>query len=117
MRILIPALGVCLSAALWTTAQAAEVACAPRDQVMADLARKYNEAPAAMGLAGDGNLVELLTAPDGQTWTLVLTTPRGMSCLFAAGQFWEGRNNQLVLPAPDHGNGIRVPIDPSGPEM
>ena len=41
-----------------------------------------------MGLASNGGVVELFTASDGATWTLVLTMPNGLSRLVAAGESW-----------------------------
>ena len=41
----------------------------------------------AIGVA-DGALVELLTAKDGITWTIILTSPKGVSCLVASGDGW-----------------------------
>ncbi len=34
-------------------------------------------------------LVELLTAKDGITWTIILTSPKGISCLIASGDGWQ----------------------------
>ena len=36
----------------------------------------------------NGRLVELLTAKDGLTWTIILTSPQGVSCLIASGDGW-----------------------------
>ncbi len=35
-----------------------------------------------------GALVELLTTKDGTTWTIILTSPQGRSCLIASGEGW-----------------------------
>ena len=34
------------------------------------------------------SLIELLTAKDGLTWTIILTSPQGRSCLIASGEGW-----------------------------
>ena len=52
------------------------------------LARDYAEHPTGMGLASNGGIIELFTAPDGATWTLVLTMPNGSSRMVAAGEGW-----------------------------
>ena len=41
-----------------------------------------------MGLASNGSIVEL-TKSDKGTWTILLTNPRGVTCLIAAGEYWE----------------------------
>jgi hypothetical protein len=79
-------------------AQGAPPICKARDGLLTQLEQKYGEVPVAIGVA-DGALVELLTAKDGMTWTIILTSPKGMSCLIASGEGW-----QTLAP---------VPTDPS----
>ncbi len=71
-----------------TTAAAQQVACRPHDDVLAHLAQKYDEVPVAIGVTNKGGLVEVLTTGDGDTWTIIVTTPQGISCLVAAGEGW-----------------------------
>ncbi len=68
-------------------AQGVPSACAKRDALLSQLANRYGEVPVAIGVA-DGRLVELLTAKDGDTWTIILTNPQGVSCLIASGDGW-----------------------------
>ena len=63
--------------------------CAHRQSLLDSLAHDYSEAPAGLGVANNGTVIELLTARDGKTWTLLLTTPDGISCVVAAGEGWE----------------------------
>ena len=79
------ALGVLLGAG---GAEAQQVACAPHDAMAKRLGARFAEVPASKGLASSGKLVELFTSEDGGTWTLVLTEPRGVSCIVAAGKYW-----------------------------
>jgi hypothetical protein len=73
-----------------TSAQALVLAgCATHGEVAEKLERRFSEAPAAIGLAGNGSVIELFSTADGATWTLVLTMPDGTSCMVAAGQGWE----------------------------
>jgi hypothetical protein len=67
--------------------QGAAQVCAARDGLLSQLEKKYGEVPVAIGVA-DGRLVELLTAKDGMTWTIILTSPKGVSCLIASGEGW-----------------------------
>ncbi len=68
-------------------AQGVPSTCASRDALLSQLEHKYGEVPVAIGVA-DGRLVELLTAKDGITWTIILTSPKGISCLIASGDGW-----------------------------
>jgi len=76
------------TAVLASAAQAAP-ACGKRDDVLAQLSERYREAPVGIGVAGNGGLIELLTASTGATWTLIVTLPNGPTCLLAAGQDWQ----------------------------
>lgn len=70
-------------------AEPAQYVCAERESLLSSLAREYREAPSAIGVANNGSLIELLTANDGKTWTLLMTRPDGTSCVLAAGEGWE----------------------------
>lgn len=73
----------------------AQSVCATRGQIIDSLESEYAEAPQALGMGNDGNVIELLTTQDGSTWTLLLTMPDGTSCVVAAGEAWEALNPQL----------------------
>ena len=66
----------------------AEPQCNTRDSVMSQLKDKYNEEPTAIGVTHNGGLIEVITSPGGKTWSIVITSPQGMSCLVAAGEGW-----------------------------
>lgn len=83
---------------LWPTPAQAQVGCAPRDKVLSHLAKKYGEAPVAVGVTNQGGLVEVLTTADGDTWTIIVTLPDGMSCMVAAGEGW--RNLKWAIEEP-----------------
>ena len=80
-----------------TTADAAGP-CYPRDAIHAHLAERYGEQPAGVGVAA-GQLVELLTRPDGASWTILVLRPDGLACPVAAGEDWKA----VSEPAPEHG--------------
>ncbi len=69
------------------SAQGAPALCTARDGLLTQLESKYGEVPVAIGVA-EGALIELLTAKDGITWTIILTSPQGLSCLIASGEGW-----------------------------
>ncbi len=70
--------------------------CNDRKQVLNLLAQKYKEAPVASGVTNNGGLVEVLTDAKGGTWTIIVTTPQGVSCLVAAGEGWR-KMEQIAL--------------------
>ena len=80
------ALGLLLGVAAPASAQAM---CATHAKVAKHLESRYSESPTAIGLASNGGVIELFSARDGATWTLVLTMPDGQSCAMATGQGWE----------------------------
>ena len=78
-----------------STAAAAQSACAPRAVLLEQLAALYGEAPVAAGLTASALLMEVLASADGASWTIIATSPDGLSCLIAAGEGWRD-----VAPAP-----------------
>ena len=72
----------------------AAAACAPREVLLRRLAEGYGEAPHALGLTGDGALLELLVSPGGRSFSILMTRPPSaeapgrVSCLVAAGEAW-----------------------------
>jgi len=72
-----------------TTALAAPETCGARSDLLAELTKRYSEAPVAVGLANSGALVEVLTNDSGSTWTILVSQPDGTSCLVAAGEAWQ----------------------------
>ena len=84
--------------ALASTAQAAQQ-CDTRANSTQRLQQKYKERPVALGVTTQGALVEVLSADEGATWTIIVTTPEGRSCLVAAGEGWRSRT--LIAEAPE----------------
>jgi hypothetical protein len=64
------------------------MACGERKEVMRILREAYGEEHTAHGLANSGLLAELFVGPRG-TWTIVATTPTGMSCMIGSGEGWQ----------------------------
>lgn len=63
--------------------------CHNATEIAKQLNSKYDEAPVAFGLQSNGNLLQVYASEDKGTWTVVSTTPNGMSCIVAAGKRWE----------------------------
>ncbi len=79
---------------------AAQSACNPRTDVLGHLAKKYGEAPVAIGVTNKGGLVEVLTTGDGNTWTIIVSQPNGTSCMIAAGEGWRTKDYDAAELAP-----------------
>ncbi len=78
-----------LSLALPTAVHAAGAKCGERTRLIKALTDKYKEEPRAIGLSASGKAVfEVYTSKTG-TWTIVMTTTTGVTCIMAAGDSWE----------------------------
>lgn len=73
---------------LWPTAIMAQPQCDEHSKVIDHLAKKWNESVTADGVTSEGGLIEVLKSAEGKTWTIIITTPRGLSCLVGAGEGW-----------------------------
>ena len=69
--------------------------CASRQSLLDTLAQDYRESPSAVGMANSGGLIEVFTARDGRTWTILVTRADGNSCIVAAGKLWTPVQQQL----------------------
>ncbi len=74
----------------------AQGACAPRADLARVLSQRHSEAPVALGLASNGNLMEVFASDLGETWTLVMSMPNGISCVVVAGEGWTPRLPQVA---------------------
>ncbi len=93
------ALGAGFALIASTAMAQAQPQCNERDNVLELLSKKYQETPIAAGVTNTGGLVEVLTDHKSGTWTIIVTTPQGMSCLVAAGEGW--RNMVQVSMEPE----------------
>ena len=72
-----------------TPTAAAQSACLPHGKLVDMLDGRYSEQRVAVGLESNGRLFEIFATDDGSTWTMVVTTPNGASCVIAAGLDWQ----------------------------
>ena len=84
----------CMAVALFVAtaslpATAQQQRCTKRPEIVRHLAKKFAEAPVAIGLAVSGGIIEVLSSKKGGSWTIIITMPDGTSCVIAAGQNWE----------------------------
>jgi hypothetical protein len=62
--------------------------CGKRADVEKMLKEQFGERAMAHGLAHSGAVAEIFTSRKG-TWTIVATSPNGMSCLIGSGESWQ----------------------------
>ena len=67
----------------------AQMACGTRDSVVAKLGDKYGEVRRGGGLAGPTAIFEIWASEATGTWTILKTTPNGLTCVMAVGEDWQ----------------------------
>ncbi|PKR57514.1 hypothetical protein [Thalassospira lohafexi] len=72
--------------------------CGDRAKVIASLSDKYAEAPVAVGVTANGGVIEVLTSPNGESWTILFSYPAGPSFLVASGEAWQDIKPVLTGP-------------------
>lgn len=84
------ALTTCAAVLLHGTAMPAGAGaqCAGHKEMIQVLAKKYSEAPKAVGLVNNDRVVEIFVSEKG-SWTILVTKAGGTACILAAGQEWE----------------------------
>ena len=73
---------------LLPTIAAAQLPCAARDEIVGEITQRFKEAPEATGVTPQGMLLEVFVS-EARSWTILLTTPQGLSCIAAVGENWE----------------------------
>ena len=72
--------------------------CGERVKMTKMLSGKYQEKPKAIGVSSTGKTVlEVFTSSEG-SWTLLLTTAKGMTCIMGAGHSWQDKDQPEFLP-------------------
>jgi len=80
--------GLFSAGALIATPALAQVPCGPHAAILDHLDQRYGEKPHAIALTDQGSLIEVVVSPAG-TWTILVTQPKGPSCIVATGKQWE----------------------------
>jgi len=78
----------------------AQMACGTRDSVVAKLGDKYGEVRRGGGLAGPTAIFEIWASEATGTWTILKTTPDGLTCVMAVGDGWRDDAGEAI-PAGD----------------
>jgi hypothetical protein len=55
------------------------------------LADRFGETRQSMGLGANNAMVEVFASPTSGTWTITITSSRGVTCLVASGQAFEAQ--------------------------
>jgi hypothetical protein len=72
------------------------VPCGPHAELAVALERRYDEKPQFVGLTGQGHLIEVFASVRSGSWTIMLTSPQGVSCLIADGESWQPAKPQVA---------------------
>ena len=67
----------------------AQTVCGKRAEIISQLERKYGETRRSVGVQQGRGVVEVFASAESGSWTILVTDPRGMSCLMAAGEAFE----------------------------
>lgn len=78
-----------LSAAAVPTSAGAQTVCGKRGDIIKQLEAKYGETRRTMGVQQGRGVVEMYASAETGSWTILVTDPRGMTCLMAAGEAFQ----------------------------
>lgn len=73
---------------LVTTPATAQMLCGDRDQIVVSLSDRWDEQRTGIGLSSSGAVWEIFSSQNG-TWTMLVTTPDGPTCIVSAGEHWD----------------------------
>jgi hypothetical protein len=83
------AIALTLAAGVAPAQTAHTMICGQREHVVATLTTRYGEQVRSMGLAPQNRIVEVYVSEETGSWTIVVTSADGTSCLMAAGEHYE----------------------------
>ena len=67
----------------------AQAVCGKRTDIVKQLEKKYGETRKSVGVQQGRGVVEVYASEKTGSWTILVTNPRGMTCLMAAGEAFE----------------------------
>lgn len=70
-------------------------ACGPYGLLVNNLQTKYKESRQMRGLTPNGKVFEMFASLETGTWTAVQTTPNGIACIVAAGEYFTLMDEEL----------------------
>ena len=63
--------------------------CNSRADTVKNLEERFKEKTVAIGLAANGQVMEVWASEYGETYTIIITDPQGHSCMIASGEAWQ----------------------------
>ncbi len=66
--------------------------CTARAVMVEKLNERFGESRQSVGLTPGGQAIEMFAHPETGTWTILLTSPNGTSCMMASGHAYEALN-------------------------
>lgn len=87
VRVLLLGVGLALTAIVSAPQPASARPCAPRDEIIRQLSTDLQQKRKAFGLTQAGLLAEFFVSDEG-AWTLIFSTPKGISCVMDSGSHW-----------------------------
>ncbi|MEM7212573.1 MAG: hypothetical protein AAF479_11885 [Pseudomonadota bacterium] len=73
----------------FSTSAQAQMVCGARGDIISQLEKKYGETRRSVGLQQGRGVVEIFASEKSGSWTILVTDPRGKSCLMAAGEAFQ----------------------------
>lgn len=66
----------------------AQSVCGQRSVIIGMLERDYGEVKVGMGMENSRAIVEVWLNPIWKNWSIIRTTPNGITCMIAKGHIW-----------------------------
>jgi hypothetical protein len=79
----------------------AQVPCVPREVMLRGLADQHGESRVGIGLAANGQVVEIWRNPDTGSWTITASTPAGVACMVASGEAFDDLDDPVPAAGED----------------
>ena len=95
MRLILTA--ILLVLAYSTSVFAQQRPCGPTVAMMQYLTSNYQEIQTHLGVTADGSLIAVTVSPSG-SWSLLVHTPTGITCLLAHGEGWQNSGPSNPFP-------------------
>ena len=72
----------------WPLPVKGQAFCMKHSEFVAEVAREFQETLAGFGILSDKRVIAVFASPRGATFTVVFTTPEGLTCPIGAGNNW-----------------------------
>ena len=70
--------------------------CLPRDKLVKELKDKYGEVVEYIGILGKGEALMEIWVGENRSWSIMLTPPKGLSCIMAVGTDWQEARHKAI---------------------